>query len=1628
MNTRRVHFKNSILVFLISIVISAALFLPKAAYAGEVPEESGEPGPVAAVGTEEFLTLPEAVSYASSGDTIVILDYITLDETLVIDKDLAFDMGSCDITNAEDFATGTGAPLIRIASGGSLTVDNGMAGQIITTGDCAVLAEGHLTLEEGIICANHRSVYMKAGSLVDINGGTVFSEANTAIELAGTGAELNVTAGTVLGKPSIVFSTGSSAEINIEGGMISSSGSGNGAIYLNKDGATLTVTGGYLEGGGSAVKSQYQNHVYIEGGTLDGSSWSLNLVKGYDDCYVSGGTFYGPVRAPSNVREFITGGKFDSDLTEDFLADGYTQLENGLVVDTRAGINDAIIQGADGSLMYYTQLSSAFDAASEGDTVVLLQDCSLDTTVSIDTYINLELNGKTVTGTASQAFSLTGGADLWIRDSSDDETGKIKAVSVAKVSGGASLTLEGGTLEGMSENEGAVNVYGSTDGTETSSVTLLGGTVRSGNGTAVTVGGGGALLMGSGRILSEDEDHPAVMVSSYEGTAEVILNGGEIESAGGAAVCALGSGASVSVNGGSITSAGSFGIASDGGALSVSGGTVTGATGIYSSGSLDVPEYSDAVITGNGSAGSYPDAASTGEALMLEKTGNAESGTGIAAGTFISVNASPVGSYAEAGYTAAAAFISGGYFSAQVPAAFLAEGYICEEAGDDAPAAYIVKEPDPVAETGGVIYPSLQEAFDAAENGGTVTLAADTLKGTGAVLENKTVTLDLNGFKYRSLDPYAVSLEGSGALTVTDGGEEGIIQGGEESILVNGRTAALIVSSGSVKGGRYAVKISDMSSVTINGGTLEGRDAGIYARDLTGTAASFSVTGGTIKASGNDDLIYTDDGAGADIEGAAMHINAGTVNITGGTLEGTDFGIYSSGSGIINAGGGSISAGTGVRCRSGAAVNVTDGDITGKTYGIHVSGGTLSISGGAVRTAEEYIFDDADVTAAVYTENGTVLTVSDDALIEGSMDDAKADPVSGSGCFGIFAGGDITMTGGVVSGSTAVKTDHDIDISSGIVAGVKTGIAVVSGTADVSGDADISGACGILASGQEDGRTQVNISGGSVTGTDCGIMTSGNAGMAVTGGRVKSSGGIGIFYSGDGELALGCTGNKKAAVSGTTAVFVSGGTVRIGEKAELLSSGEKREYAYTEGAPCDTGDALSVENSGKELSVSVTGGRFISANGEAIASYAAGENEPLKGFVSGGVFSNAIDKCLVDEDLRAEGCGIIKNLDTQDPGTYVIGTVTLDAADITEPGDQPYAGGDPVCPEITVTLNGEELTAGTDYSIEFSDNTTPGTAAYIITGITLPGTKDGTFDIVPRDDIEAFVTRLYNICLDRRPDAGGLNGWVQKLRSKEQTGATVARNFIFSREFKNKNYCNECFVKYLYRAFMNREYDEEGLSYWVERLEIGRKRQQIFNGFTQSAEFKNICESYGIERGSKVPIPAVENAMQEAVCPICGAEPPVKYTISYILNGGRQNSANRTWYTVESADFTPAAPTKTGYTFAGWYSDSGFKTRVTVIKNGSSGNRTLYAKWTANTYTIRFNSNGGTSGTMADLKCTYGTAKTLTANAFKRTGYTFNGWNTKKDGTGTAYKNRATVKNLVTKNGGSITLYAQWKK
>ena len=107
-----------------------------------------------------------------------------------------------------------------------------------------------------------------------------------------------------------------------------------------------------------------------------------------------------------------------------------------------------------------------------------------------------------------------------------------------------------------------------------------------------------------------------------------------------------------------------------------------------------------------------------------------------------------------------------------------------------------------------------------------------------------------------------------------------------------------------------------------------------------------------------------------------------------------------------------------------------------------------------------------------------------------------------------------------------------------------------------------------------------------------------------------------------------------------------------------------------------------------------------------------------------------------------------------------------------------------------------------------------------------------------------------------------------------------------------------------------------------------------------------------------------------------------------------------------------------GYVFTGWDKDP---------SKPVEGDTVYTAQYRPAVYKIRFDANGGT-GAMAEQSHTYDRKQALTANTFAREGYRFTGWNTRGDGKGKAFTDKQTVTNLLTHDGATGVLYAQWER
>ena len=219
------------------------------------------------------------------------------------------------------------------------------------------------------------------------------------------------------------------------------------------------------------------------------------------------------------------------------------------------------------------------------------------------------------------------------------------------------------------------------------------------------------------------------------------------------------------------------------------------------------------------------------------------------------------------------------------------------------------------------------------------------------------------------------------------------------------------------------------------------------------------------------------------------------------------------------------------------------------------------------------------------------------------------------------------------------------------------------------------------------------------------------------------------------------------------------------------------------------------------------------------------------------------------------------------------------------------------------------------------------------------------------------------------------------------------------------------------------------------------------NTFTFGLEEANIVYGWTIDikSGSQkvhtVTVPIVSSTTDTSYDLNVGAlydsgvlEKDVEYTIyfsAFYAKGSSQlpdgnftgNVCTFFWAETPVVSELPDPPTKTGYTFTGWYTDPECNNKYTEDK--VIGNITLYAGFRANTYTIVFNANTG-SGTMSNQSMTYDTAANLTANTFTKDKYTFKGWATTAGGS-VEYADGQSVKNLTATDGATINLYAVWE-
>ena len=138
-----------------------------------------------------------------------------------------------------------------------------------------------------------------------------------------------------------------------------------------------------------------------------------------------------------------------------------------------------------------------------------------------------------------------------------------------------------------------------------------------------------------------------------------------------------------------------------------------------------------------------------------------------------------------------------------------------------------------------------------------------------------------------------------------------------------------------------------------------------------------------------------------------------------------------------------------------------------------------------------------------------------------------------------------------------------------------------------------------------------------------------------------------------------------------------------------------------------------------------------------------------------------------------------------------------------------------------------------------------------------------------KKEIENFVQSIYRLALDRTPDESGFLYWTNSLRSQDVSGRYVLENLLNEKEYKNMTISAEEFVNDMYAIITNREADEDGYNYWINRynetveriaeslIDVqegdkyhtaeGLARVEILQNMMNESEFQSRCENMGIK-------------------------------------------------------------------------------------------------------------------------------------------------------------------------------------
>ena len=753
---------------------------------------------VAMIGDAKYETLADAVASITTDTVIKLLCDVEIGDIAVPDA------ASGSITFTAD------SPVTIKQT--ALSSDFDIVNSNITT----VYVTENITVE---IYDNSSGVYMYYGPSLDLKG-TIVGGQNWGVLFLFQGEHVvhkgaNVGAGRVqIGYTQMtVYGNVETNYLLVEGSTLIADGAVIDAnvIYDNNNGAQRWGASEFVIKNGSAVTTSQLTLSYADSVlTIDSTSKLVaGKLVGEGSIVIDATGFSGfaqiiDLSGTESLEGKVTVNNLPEGVNVIYGADGDVYLSDantsvlyvnsayaGLEVGTAVTISNPLARSGSATIVAYVgvnafaSLEEAVAAAEDGDTVVMVSDVTLNSTVQIpaDTAITIDLNGKTVSMTDSSsatACAIKNNGTLTITDNSDAKDGKIVFTSTTP---SASNSYASNTIS----NYGTLTINGGV--IENASVGCACYALDNYAGSTATVNGGRLIAVKTAvRIFNWTDGDSAKTTLN--------VNGGEI-------ISDLGYGINLNMGNSPAVS------------LNIAGGTITTNDPNYNLAVYIINKGSAENLTVNVSGGTFD-----GNFALngITSTTMAEGAISITDGKFDGAIC-----YGEPAY----GFISGGTFETKPEANLCASGLAFAENADGS-----IGIVNAVASIDGVGYASLDEALEMAADGETVTLLGNITLDNVLVLD-KAITLDGTGFTLTSKADRAINVNCNGAvgiknLTIVNGANA------ERAINVIQKAATLTVDNVVAEGFKYTVNVAASSvgsSITINGGKL----SGYAAINLTGS-------------------------------------------------------------------------------------------------------------------------------------------------------------------------------------------------------------------------------------------------------------------------------------------------------------------------------------------------------------------------------------------------------------------------------------------------------------------------------------------------------------------------------------------------------------------------------------------------------------------------------------------------------------------------------------------------------------------------------------------------------------------------------------------------------------------------